>query len=516
MNNKIKEIRKIYNFTQEELATHIGVSYTTINRWETLKAHPSKKNQKIINALMNNIEKNKYQDSNNTLRPIQYLGSKKKLTNQILEIIHELVPNGTTVCDIFSGSGVVSSALSEHYNTISVDIQKYSSVLSEVVSSSLTLHEKDINNFTSKVESSQITSKLKNIFMPLINYENECLLKVQEGDGEQLSEFIENCSVYKYMHGDNKNVSRELSTHLKQVIQNIFYIDEKLKKSILISTYYGGIYFSFEQAVLMDSILYHSKNLNDEKKGHELLALLLSSASYIVNTVGKQFAQPIKLTNPQGQIKKLLLGRTIRDRNISVFQTFKKQYDDYKKIKFTNHFIHKVFNMDYNDFLTNYTGSINCFYADPPYTIDHYSRFYHVLETISLYDFPDIDFRMINGQKEYMRGMYRNDRHQSPFSISSKVKDAFERLFRGIKKFSAPLVLSYSPSNLDKNGRARLLELEEIKKLAKKYFKFVYFIEANEHSHKKLNSKHRNVEIFENAEIFIVCAHKEMKKWKNI
>ena len=27
-------------------------------------------------------------------------------------------------------------------------------------------------------------------------------------------------------------------------------------------------------------------------------------------------------------------------------------------------------------------------YADPPYTRDHYSRFYHVLETISLFDSP--------------------------------------------------------------------------------------------------------------------------------
>ena len=40
-------------------------------------------------------------------------------------------------------------------------------------------------------------------------------------------------------------------------------------------------------------------------------------------------------------------------------------------------------------------------YADPPYTRDHYSRYYHLLDTLLLYDYPD----------PVGKGQYRLDRN---------------------------------------------------------------------------------------------------------
>lgn len=75
-------------------------------------------------------------------------------------------------------------------------------------------------------------------------------------------------------------------------------------------------------------------------------------------------------------------------------------------------------------------------YADPPYSKDHYSRYYHVLETLTRYDYPSA-----SGS-----GRYRPDRFHTPFSLKREVAGAFQTLFQSIADRGWTLVLSY-PSN---------------------------------------------------------------------
>ena len=44
----IKKIRRKAFISQEEFAKKLGVSYTTVNRWETGKAKPNLKTMKLI------------------------------------------------------------------------------------------------------------------------------------------------------------------------------------------------------------------------------------------------------------------------------------------------------------------------------------------------------------------------------------------------------------------------------------------------------------------------------------
>lgn len=46
--DSIKKIRRKSFLSQEEFATALGVSFTTVNRWETGKAMPSLKAMKAI------------------------------------------------------------------------------------------------------------------------------------------------------------------------------------------------------------------------------------------------------------------------------------------------------------------------------------------------------------------------------------------------------------------------------------------------------------------------------------
>jgi adenine-specific DNA-methyltransferase len=97
---------------------------------------------------------------------------------------------------------------------------------------------------------------------------------------------------------------------------------------------------------------------------------------------------------------------------------------------------------DYRDCLAQFEGGT--VYADPPYAFVHYSRFYHALETLVLYDYPELQ---IKGGK-VVKGRYREDRHQSPFSIRSLVPEAFKLLFEGSRASNSNLVLSYSDTGL--------------------------------------------------------------------
>ncbi len=498
--DEIKIKRQALGLSQEELARKINVSFTTINRWEGGKTKPNKKNHQLLKKILlvkgNLLTRYK----NEVFRPIQYLGSKKRLVSNISNLIQKVTHNNNaTICDIFSGSGVVTQFLSKNYNTISVDIQKYSSVLTSSLINNKTTPD-DLDKFISEIQDEPKYNDEKTLFMPLIKYETDCLNKAKSGDSEPLVQYIEEISLYTYFN----NILTIQNKKLLQIIKSL----EKAfsKKEHLITLYFGGVYFSIQQAMDMDYIYTKIINTNcSEKEKIFYKAILLSVASHIANTVGKQFAQPIKLLNKNGEPKPLLISRTIRDRKYNVLELFKEWGLKFINNQSLTNFEHSFFTQDFNVFLNTYKGKIDCFYADPPYTIDHYSRFYHVLETIVNYDFPKLMEKTIEGEQTLMRGLYREDRHQSPFSIKTKVTTAFDNLFKNAIKFKAPLILSYSPSNTDQKGRPRLLEIEELIAIAKKYYPYVEIEDIENHAHRKLNSKSTNNILFKNGEIFIIC-----------
>ena len=51
--NKLKELRKNLNYTQNELAQKLNVSRSTIAAWETSSKNISEKNIKKLSVLMN-------------------------------------------------------------------------------------------------------------------------------------------------------------------------------------------------------------------------------------------------------------------------------------------------------------------------------------------------------------------------------------------------------------------------------------------------------------------------------
>src|SRR5690606_930023 len=156
------------------------------------------------------------------------------------------------------------------------------------------------------------------------------------------------------------------------------------------------------------------------------LAAIISTASDVVNTVGKHFAQPIRPRSSDGSPKRHIIAKAIRDREIDIPKLFSEWLDRYRTLKPSGH-VHQAIRADYTEALSQ-LEHVGVVYADPPYTRDHYSRFYHVLETMCLWDDPGVSTTRIRAATAiYSRGMYRANRHQSPFCIKSQAPAAFEK-----------------------------------------------------------------------------------------
>lgn len=442
------------------------------------------------------------------IKTINYLGSKFRILHEIEEAINELSTTGA-ICDLFAGSGTVSSYFASKRKVVSVDIQEYSRVLCSAVLNKVDI-EIEPDTVIDNCKKSYISQNLEDIYRELINYENECIDSAINGKPEELSDFLENVSVYALeKKSENSCLDSKLRLKLEKVINETNKND--MKHNSIVTRYFGGIYFSFEQSIQIDAIINWITQNTIGKEKDKFVAAVISATSEIVNTVGKQFAQPINPRNTEGKIKKNIGIRIQKDRKLEFFSFFKKWIQIYEQMGSEENIIICA---DYKDALARLPEDVSVVYADPPYTRYHYSRYYHVLETICLYDEPEVSNVKVGNDIKISRGMYRSERHQSPFCIKSQAKKAFEELIESVAKKNVKLVLSYSPYEKTSGSTPRLMEINEIVEIANRYYKNVFIKEINDIVHSKLNKVEKNYEIKCPAEVLIMCSWEEANEGK--
>ena len=227
-------------------------------------------------------------------------------------------------------------------------------------------------------------------------------------------------------------------------------LDEKYKENLTNNIFtffvdnYSDTYFSIEQCKDIDALRYAISFVKDEQIFYFLLVLLMSAMCTAQSTTG-HFAQFLPKNNK----------RTEFLRKLSIKELFYKKIGDFQKFKLSNYH-NECFCLDYKNLFTKIKDeNIACFYLDSPYTNDQYSRFYHVLETVCRYDYPELSYK----------ALYRNDRIQSNFCYKNKVVDEFDYIISYVSKKKASLVISYT-----KKG---VLNLEKLCEICKKYYNVV-------------------------------------------
>lgn len=440
----------------------------------------------------------------NTVKSVHYLGSKARMLTSIKKYIDELNPDNGRVCDLFCGSGVVSEYLVQNYDVLAVDIQNYSKVYCEA---RLTggVQEINYNKIETDIKHSAVRENNLKDYKPILDYEEECRKALNSGILEPMYEIIEKGCLYAYLE-NLEYVDSALSPALEKAFSDAKKnIGTRLESidSVFVR-YYGGLYFSYKQAIDIDAIASYAFEQLEPLKS-KMLAALMGAVTDVVNTVGKQFAQPLKVKNKDGSLKKNLAHKIKSDRDLNVFEQFNTWMSYYMERPRTEHKF-KVVCDDYINVLKNLKpGDVKVVYADPPYTRYHYSRYYHILETLCLHDAPKISTTFPNGKGGLSRAVYRNDRHQSPFCIKSKAPQAFDEMFKYVHEAQASVVLSYSPFDANSGATPRLLSIEGIVDIARKYYQNVEVVSPGQFMHSRFNRQDNNYEINYEAERLIIC-----------
>lgn len=196
----------------------------------------------------------------------------------------------------------------------------------------------------------------------------------------------------------------------------------------LATLYFSAAYFSTNQAIDLDALRFACDNLGVSRPtGTPLRAVWLATASRVINSPGHsaQFLKP----SPRSFFR---LRQRLATSVWQVFADLAHVFSPWGTRSWRAE--NSVVQANALEIIPNgIPHDVGVVYADPPYTRDHYSRFYHLFETLLLYDFPE----------SIGSGRYRGDRYASPFSQKTLVAGAFEDLFVGVKRLGIPLVLSY-------------------------------------------------------------------------
>lgn len=234
---------------------------------------------------------------------------------------------------------------------------------------------------------------------------------------------------------------------------------------------YSGSYFSVRQCAEIDSIRYLLETLRgfgriDQNQFDWGVVCLGAAALRCANTTG-HFAQFLKPNagnwrRVQRQFRKSIW--TVWKSCVAEFEPFGDE--NWRKGN-------SATRLDALSALkTQHVETVGVVYCDPPYTSDQYSRYYHIWETVVLYDYPP----------STGAGLYRAGRYSTDFSLMSRVGDAFEELIATVASLDADFVLSYPSNGLlyDAGG-------DPIKTI-KKHFPIAYLDSEINHEHSSMGA----------------------------
>lgn len=218
----------------------------------------------------------------------------------------------------------------------------------------------------------------------------------------------------------------------------------------LFSISYAGTYVGLAQAIDIDSIRFAidtlgaEQSINPDTRRWMLIALCRALAR-VSNSTG-HFAQYLS-------IKQHTKARYLAQRRRSILNEWRSALDEMRPLgglewRQTNRAFRSE-SVKLIRSLSRHKIQPSVIYCDPPYTSDHYSRYYHLVETLLLYDYPRLE----------SKGLYRPDRFNSPFSVKTQVREAFGQLIHAASRLPVTLVLSYPDNGLLPRPRETLVEM---------------------------------------------------------
>jgi adenine-specific DNA-methyltransferase len=340
---------------------------------------------------------------------MKYMGSKRTmLTNGLGEALNTAIPNARGFVDLFTGSGAVASHVARHH-AISVsayDLQAFAAQLARTVVART--HETGAKRWAHSWVWRSITHLVSN---PLYPEASRLQAAVSGRDIQAVHPARALCA-----NAPKHSITRA----------------------------YGGYYFSPLQALLLDEL--RSALPTNAARADVALAALIQAASKSAASPGHT-AQPFKPNDTAGPFLLEAWSRNLAGYVIEA------------AVRLDAHFAVQAGSAAVSDASvaakTLKEGDLA--FLDPPYSAVHYSRFYHVLESIAQGQVGDV-----TGSGRYPTLAARPS---SDFSMSSRAAFALENLLQAVSAQGASAIVTF-PSGSASNG----LSGDLVKEIADQHF----------------------------------------------
>lgn len=347
---------------------------------------------------------------------IRYMGTKRQIAYRVRRIIGDMQPDGPVV-NLFSGAGSVARNLAGLRPVVTNDSLAFTGLLARA-------------RFTG---GERVITTAEASHMLRYSYERQVTLLVREFPRQLREEeraLTSRSSIAEYMTGaqhvaNNADVAR-LARKASSATGPGRYR--------LATLYFAAGYFSLLQAIELDPLRFAiDQSRIAEPERDWLLGAWLAAAATVVNAPGHT-AQHLMPNTDEGY------KRIHRYWSRSIWSEFEARLDSLRPIgpdawRAQN----RVETMDAVELLrSGRVNDVGAVYADPRYTRDQYSRYYHVYETLYRYDYPDARGK----------GRVRSDRFSTDFCRKRSVVSAFQALFDAVAELGVPLVLSYPSAGL--------------------------------------------------------------------
>jgi adenine-specific DNA methylase len=397
---------------------------------------------------------------------LNYQGSKKNLLEFIHTNLDQYIDDSDTILDIFAGTSSVAYSYKRTNRVFANDSEPYAATISRaLLGTALSLNE--------ITEIEQLINSYKN---PINKYDK----------------WIEDEDNYI------KDMDVEALIDLYNTIPTVWngsskYFKTKSEYSLFVK-YYSTSYFGIRQARDIDAIKYAIDHSNSSHKDALLSSLFYAMKECVFSKDG-HMAQPLDLRKNG--------NRLIKQRRKSIKKAFIEKCKDYT----TNEFVapvgtnNSVFNCNFEDLICGEKLSdVSVIYADPPYTDMQYSRYYHLLNTVLEYDYPD----MTINQGEHTKGLYLNNRFQSQLSKKATCLDSMEKLVEFSKNNNILLAISFAYPQDTKNQKTDryVMNIDDLIDMCKKHYSNSK-VKVKKHAYE--HSNNRNSETKKVLEYLIIC-----------
>lgn len=390
-------------------------------------------------------------------RPVQYLGSKLRVLPLLQDIIGRGGEASGFVWDAFTGSSVVAQAVAAAGNRVLASDTLLSSVT--FAKAALGVDRNGFDNADAQLQ--LLLSESRNVDFPkgwktFLDLEKELLVA---GDGAAL------LRAGAALPQRWRNPLLAAPANLQDAFEAVDQAAERAMVSSagLLSATYAGTYFGLKQALRLESLRAAIDELSEAEHisrwiRHVALTALCTAASSAVFSAGKHFAQPHRVVGDKDLT--FHSRRVLSDRAVDIDVAFETAFRDIVRTSRSFGEGHNALLMGTDDATVHglRERDVRTVYADPPYTAQQYSRFYHVLETLVTSTPPKL--QRVRG--EVTSGLYPEGRYKSAYCSRREAPRAFAHLIGTSASAGARLVLSYSGNAAGSRGNARTVSMESL------------------------------------------------------